>query len=294
MRSPHFFKAYCRLGLINPPVHSNEFNIGVEEAPGKILDEDFIKKFSKHEVTDYFFPNPEDVKKEDYWQLLAQNLKAFKDLINQNLKENEIQIVVGGDNSVTFSSLIAIQDRLKDPLKLGYIQIDSHGEANKVSSSPSGNFHGMYMRPFWSDDFEIEEINQQVRHKIPIKNVLCIGNQELDGDEPQFYLDHKIRVINRKTILPNKEKIIEELKDFISDFEHIHINFDIDIFDKSISSATGIALEDGFYKEDIFPLLEVLKAHPSWSLDLVEVNPKKAGAEETIKLAQEILKFILI
>lgn len=292
MKFLHFFKAYCRLGLTNPPVHSDKLNTGVESAPDFIIDEHFLKQFLSYQISQYYFPDPKEIEKENYWQALADNLERFSNLINEKIRLDQSQVTIGGDNSVTFSSLIAIQNKMRDPSELGYIQFDSHGESNKVSTSPSGNFHGMYMRPFLSDDFEVSEINDLVKYKIPTKNVICFGNQELDGDEPDFFKEKKIRVINREEILKDIEKIKKELKEFVNRFEHIHINFDVDVMDKSITPATGIPTKNGFFPQDIFPLLEIIKSHASLSLDLVEVNPKKIGSSKTVKFAQYIIKFV--
>lgn len=280
-RKPHFFKVYSRLGLIHAPVHSDQLNIGVEDAPDLILEQ-----FLNFPISQYKFPLPQE---ENYWQILAKNLKEFKDLINKELRDNETQIVIGGDNSVTFSSLIAIQERMKDPSKLGYIQFDSHGECNKLLSSPTGNFHGMYMRPLLAKDFEVKEINNLVKTKIPIENVLCIGNQDLDGDEPEFFRVNNIKVLNREKCF--KKEIKNFLRNYIKQFEHLHVNFDIDVMDRSIAPATGIPNPNGFFPEEIFSLLQIIKTHPDWSLDLVEVNPKKEGSAETVKFAQDVLKF---
>lgn len=43
----------------------------------------------------------------------------------------------------------------------------------------------------------------------------------------------------------------------------------------------------------LLAVLEIVKSHPSWSLDMVEVNPKKMGAEKTIRYAQKIIQFML-
>lgn len=293
MKSPHFFKVYSRLGLINAPIHSHELNIGVEDAPDFILSEEFLFQIPDCKVSAFIFPDPRNISPEDYFKVLRLHLEGVKLKINKNLKVSETQIVIGGDNCVTFSSLLAIQERMKNPLNLGYIQFDSHGECNKLSTSPSGNFHGMYMRPFYSSDFEVSEINDLVKSQIPVGNVVCIGNLELDGMEPEFFKKKKIRVINRLEYLGNQQKIKDELTKFIQKFEHIHINFDVDVMDQAITPATGIPTKNGFFPQEIFPLLEIVRKHPDWSLDLVEVNPKKEGADQTIKFAQEVIKFLL-
>lgn len=287
MKPPYFFKVYCRLGLPNFPIHSKEFNVGVENAPDEILTQDFLFKFPGSEVSEFIFPKPEDIDPKNYWEVLVKNLVDFKNVINRSLINSQIQIVVGGDNSVTFSSFLAVLERFGVD-KVGYIQFDSHGEANSYAGSISKNFHGMYMRPFL-DKFDNEEIDNLVPNKIPAENFLSIGNLDLDPDEDKFYRSLDLKNFNKGNIAG----AADFLKAFIQKFEHIHINFDVDVFDKSIVSATGIPTENGLFPEQIFPLLAIIRSHPDWSLDLVEVNPKKGGALETIQMVQKILRFML-
>lgn len=291
MKYPHFFKAICRLGLPNIPHRMNEQNIGVEDAPDYILTKDFLSQFPKAQVSEYRFPNPEDVKGKDYWQSLASNLEGCKLKILEDLKDGEIQIVVGGDNSVTFSSMLVVLGRF-DANKVGYIQFDTHGEANSYKTSPTKNFHGMYLRPLVVK-FDIEEIDKLVKKKIPSKNLFFIGIEDINpGDEEEFYQLEGLKIFNKDQVKKNGQLVQEELSIFIKKMDHIHINFDVDCIDESITPATGIPTEKGLLPENIWPLLEIIKSHPSWSLDLVEVNPKKQGAEKTIKFVQKLLKLM--
>ncbi len=55
MGTPHFFKAYCRLGLTNAPHRMSEKNIGVEDAPDAILSEEFLSQFPNAQISEYRF-----------------------------------------------------------------------------------------------------------------------------------------------------------------------------------------------------------------------------------------------
>lgn len=305
-KTPHFFKAISRIGLINPPVRQKEFNIGVEEAPDFILDGNFLSKFTKvkeerfvkHsdlvEVSELVFSKPEEIGLKKYYSVLANELSQFKDLINKNLKGNQIQVVVGGDNSVTLASILAVLERLNDVEGLGYIQFDSHGEMNSYSGSESKNFHGMYMRALL-DKFEIPEIENIAQPKLKFSQVLTIGDLILDGDEPEFYARNGIWNINREQVTSDKKQVTREIQDFVKKFEHIHINFDVDVFDPSVAPATGLAEDGKWMWEEVISLLEVIKENAkSLSIDMCEINPMRKGSKKTIKVTQDVLKKLLL
>lgn len=292
MKNPHFFKAFTRIGLTNAPVRRAELNVGVEEGSDAILTDDFINDLPNAKVSEFKFSNPEDIKPSEYLDVLAKELAEFKNQINQNLKGDELQLVVGGDNTVTFSSLLALVERVKDVDKIGYIQFDSHGEINSYNGSPSKNFHGMYMRPFF-DNFDIPVIGQLVPTKMNPNQMFIFGDQILDGDEPEYYAKNNLHSVTFAEYVQNKQQIKNELDDFLKLYEYIHVNFDIDVFDQSVAGATGIPEDGKWHKTEIFELLEQIKTHPQVSFDLSEINPRKEGSERTINISREIIKTVI-
>ncbi|MBI2022390.1 arginase family protein [Candidatus Daviesbacteria bacterium] len=304
MKTPHFFKAISRIGLINPPIRQKEFNIGVEEAPDFILDGIFLSNFTKEkelefvphtklvEISEYVFSKPEEIGLDKYYQILAKELTEFKQFINANLKKDQIQVVIGGDNSVTLASLLAVFERV-DSKSVGYIQFDSHGEMNSYKNSPSKNFHGMYMRALL-EKFDIPEVESIAQPKIGFEQVLTIGDQVLDGDEPAFYKKNNIRNIKREEFLNKREQIREELIGFLKKYQHIHINFDVDIFHRSVAPATGIAEDGKWMWEDVVFLINIIRENnQNLSVDSCEINPMRKGSKKTIKVAQEVLLKLL-
>jgi arginase family enzyme len=168
-----FVKIKSRLGLINPPNREVNPNIGVEEGPEYVLDNEFISKFSDSEVLNYEFSKPEIVKKVEYFEILANEYAELISRISEKLNPNKILVCAGGDHSVAFASIASIL-KLHNPKKTAVIMIDSHGDIHQISTSPSGNFHGMWLRPM-IDVFEIELIDKLVPNKMPNANLLYIG-----------------------------------------------------------------------------------------------------------------------
>lgn len=294
MKIPHFFKAKSRLGLINPPMRHEEINIGVEDAPDNILTADFLNKFPGSEVAEFIFSKPEIIAAKNYYHILATELKEFADLINNKLKLNQTQVVVGGDNSVTFSSLLALINRTENINSIGYLQFDSHGEMHLHSTSISKNFHGMYMRPFF-DKFDVEEIESLVPNKLNINQVLTVGDMIFEENHPKGeQAFHKnITNIHRKKYLNNKAICLLEIQAFLSKFDHIHVNFDIDVFNADSVGPSGMGNEGVWLWEDTLPIIKLLRNKQNLSLDIVEVNPRIPGAERTVKTAQVIISQII-
>jgi arginase len=295
MKTLHFFKANSRIGLLNAPVHKNELNIGVEDGPDAILTPDYLATIGNPPVDEYTYAKPEAIEPNNFNITLAKQNKVFTNLIIENLKHNEVQAVLGGDHSVTFASINALLSRIDNPAELGYIQIDSHGDMHTYDSSPSKNFHGMYLRPFLAEDFDIPEIQSAAVGKLLPQNMWFIGTLDLEPSEHDFFFD----TVNIKNTTPadidqNRTAFLEELTAFVAGYKYLHVSFDIDGLDGSIAPATGIPAPAGLLKEHYQPILEIISGHPQLSFDLVEVNPRREGAEQTIQVARNILTSIAL
>lgn len=291
-KTPHFFKAKSRIGLTHPPARQKEFNYGVEDGADSILTADFLSQFEEAKIDSFFFSDPEKISTGEYVAELVKEMVWFKQFINQNITSGEKQIVIGGDNTVTFASLLALIERVKDVSQIGYIQFDSHGESNSYEGSESKNFHGMYMRPFF-DSFDIEAINHLVPDKFDSDQGIFIGNMVLDGDEPQFFKTKKLKTLEVEQYTKNKKTFQTFLKEFLNTYQFVHVNFDIDVFHRSIAGATGIPEDGRWMKQEVFEILEIISQHQNISFDLSELNPSRSGADRSVKITQEILKVIL-
>ncbi len=283
----HFFKAKTNLGIINLPNKSTESNLGVKFGPDAVLSEEFLKSFPTSTLDTYNFPDPETIDKTKYLEELSGYLKACQDFITERI-ESDIQVVVGGDHSITFSTVQALLQKV-DPTKLAIIHIDTHPDLNLASTSPSGNFHGMYMRAMF-DSFDSDVIERLAPKKLPTQNLILIGNLDADDAERSFIEKNEIVNFNRENLMDATTAI----QQIMEGCEHVHVNFDIDVFDQSVSKATGIPITNGLLPDEIFPILEFIKKNTGdYSVDLVEVNPEKEGAKETIELAQKVLTTLL-
>jgi arginase len=285
----HFFKLKSRFGLLNPPIGKQELNIGVEDAPDAILSADFLRLIGNAPVDEYSFPVPQDINAD--FSILVKSFTEAKNLIKSKLTLNETQVVIGGDHSVTFAAVLALFDRIK-PSDIGYIQIDSHGDMNLYAESPTKNFHGMYLRPVVGN-FDVPQVEALIPNKLPPQNMWFVGNLDLDPAEADFFKQKNIKNTTKSQIQFNPGFFRKELADFATKFQHLHVSLDVDGLDQSIIQATGLPARNGLFLEHVYPIIDIIKSQPSISFDLVEVNPSRPGAQETIKVARNLLLRLL-
>jgi arginase family enzyme len=287
MKDIHFFAAYSRLGLINPPHGSNKFNYGVEIAPDFVLNDNFLNNFSSYKVDKFTFSKPERVIKENYQKIIAKESLSFANLINQKLKPQEIQIVIGGDHSVAFGSVLSLLDRYK-PAEIAYVHFDSHADTSSMADSPSQNFHGQFLRALIDENFDHKDLRKLKKNNLLAKNTIIIGN--LESDDFDYIEEAGIQYFDGQ----DSSAAINAIKKIGGEVKHLHISFDIDVFANSLVTATGTPNSwGGLNKSQIWPILEELSKLKDISIDLVEVNPQKIGAIQTTTIAQEVLLKLL-
>ena len=292
MLKAHFFKVKSRIGIINNPNKQKGNNIGVEDGADHILEENFLKNIKSYLVSDFSFPDPEDLSKENFFKEINKYIVDLQNKINREIENDEVQIVIGGDHSVSLPSVLAVIDRTGSSKKIGYVHFDSHGDINLYRQSPSKNFHGMYLRPLF-DDFDISVIDSLLVDKIPTENVLMIGNLDLDEGEFKFINDKNIKTISRQNLVSDNKKTLKTFKDFINNFKYLHVSFDGDVLDKSIFPATGIPAQNGFMLGEIMQFIDLISKHSNLSFDISEFNPYKNGALKSKEICQQILLDVL-
>jgi arginase len=284
-----FVSANSRLGLLNPPNGERNPNSGVETGPSKILSTDFLKQFPHSENLVFDFSAPEKCNPEHYLKTVANDSSQLISAITTRLSKTQILVTVGGDHSIAFASIASVL-QLFEPSTTGIIMIDSHGDIHQPSTSPSGNFHGMWLRPI-VDQFEHRAINQLVPKKALPKNLMFIGNLDIEPAEKKYIEQNKVTTYDRNQVL--KPDFTSKIENFVRNMSHIHLSIDVDAFTHTFAPATGMHIENGLHPSDVYPVLDVVKNCPSLSIDLVEVNPLKEGSAKTIDLAQELLKRVL-
>lgn len=287
MNSPLFLANIAsRLGLRFAPNGHSMPNLGVERGGAKIISS--IATFQQMNTSADFeaeFAAPELIEGKSYLgDLLKKYTHTTAELLQQWDREKML-VTLGGDHSIAFISLSAVLEAYGEQ-NVAVLMFDSHADLHLPETSPSGNFHGMWLRPFFNG-FSQYALNSKI---ITPQQLQFVGNLVIEEEEKIFLNEAGVRVHPSSE---TSESIISELLEWSSSFAHLHISFDIDVFAEAVVSATGTPNPDGFAVDEVIPILNALQNHPSISLDIVEFNPEKEGAMETLQIIEKVCESIL-
>lgn len=219
--------------------------------------------------------------------------RRLADQVSRVASTGTFPLVLGGDHSIAMGSIAGLT---RVTPRLGVIWFDAHSDLNTITTSPSGNMHGMSLAAAlgWTE----WRISDQQGHYHPIepKNVVIIGARDLDQGEKEFirkqgiacYTMHEIDRMGIESVIQQAVQIAGK------DTDGVHLSFDIDSVDPIEAPGTGTPVRGGVsYREAHFALELLSESGRITSADVVEVNPKLDIHQQTSKLAMELICSLL-
>ncbi|HZU20181.1 MAG TPA: arginase [Gaiellaceae bacterium] len=217
---------------------------------------------------------------------IMQVCERLASLVDTASAQGHLPVVLGGDHSIAMGSLGGMAKRHGPGAVLW---IDAHGDLNRPSTSPTGNVHGMPLAAalgvagdaFLSDVFPTPSV----------RKAALVGIRSLDAGERALIADLGLRVFTMAEIdRRGLEAVLEEALDALAGEPFLHVSFDLDAVDPMFAPGVGTPVPGGLsYREAHLALELVAEAGVFDSLDVVEVNPILDRANETGRLAVELV-----
>jgi len=227
------------------------------------------------------------------------------------LRNAVFPIVVGGDHSIAIGSVSGTKMAFPND-RLGVVWIDAHADLHSPWTTPSGNVHGMPLallmhiekkgrnrpRVFTMDTWDrLRKIGVNGPKLLP-RDLVFIALRDYEPEEKAILEEHGIKVITVDTVRKNgAAAAVKETLAHLSLCQRIHVSFDVDSLDPTISVGTGTPVPDGLFANEASELLQGLCKDPKTAtLDVMEINPalddKNAMAEATLKILEPLFPIL--
>lgn len=227
------------------------------------------------------------------------------------LRNSVFPIVVGGDHSIAIGSVSGTKMAFPDK-RLGVVWIDAHADLHTPWTTPSGNVHGMPLallmhiekkgrnrpRVFTMDTWDrLRKIGVNGPKLVP-KDLVFIGLRDYEPEEKAIIEEHGIKVITVEDLRSKgAAKVVQETLAHLSLCDHIHVSFDVDCLDPSISVGTGTPVPNGLFLDEASTLLSGFCSDKrTATLDVVEINPSldtnNAMAEATLSILEPLFPIL--
>lgn len=222
------------------------------------------------------------------------------------LEKGLFPIVIGGDHSIGAGTVAGI--RMARPKKrLGLIWIDAHADIHSPYTTPSGNMHGMPNAISLNEDNLASRLNTPAQETLnfwhQLKNVggICpklrhedlvmIGVRDTEPAEDRLLEKKKIRNFTAREVRrAGVEKVALEALKQLSKCDLIHVSFDVDVLDPSVSRGTGTPVPNGITGREARTLVSrLMQSEKITAFELVEVNPTLDNENMMAEQAFDIL-----
>jgi len=197
-------------------------------------------------------------------------------------------IALGGDHSVSMGTVPgAAAGR-----ELGVLWVDAHADMNTPESSPSGNVHGMPLACLLGKGpGELSGIGGFFP-KVDPARCAVIGLRNLDEREKGIVRDSGVAAYTMNTIdRRGLAAVMDEALGRICEGDAaVHVSFDMDGVDPSVSPGVGTPVRGGFsYREAHLIMEMVADTRRLIALDMVELNPILDDRNSTAVLGCELI-----
>ncbi len=227
------------------------------------------------------------------------------------VRNNTFPIVVGGDHSIAIGSVSGTKMAFPNE-RLGVVWIDAHADLHSPWTTPSGNVHGMPLallmhiekkgrnrpRIFTMDVWDRLRKIGIGGPKLTPSDLVFIALRDYEPEERAIIEEHHIKVITVEDLRrKGADAVVRETLAHLTACEHIHVSFDVDSLDPSISQGTGTPVPGGLMLDEASTLLSGLCADPrTVTLDVVEINPAldtgNAMAEATLSILEPLFPIL--
>jgi arginase len=259
---------------------------GLERLGYKIIDSGdiFIQIMERQKIT-----NP----KLKYVNQIVKTSTILAKKVEKTLEMGRFPLCIGGDHSMALGSLAGISAYCKkNKLKLGLIWIDAHADMNTDVTSPSGNIHGMPLAASLGLGNEKLTKIYGFSPKLKAENCALIGIRSIDKMEKENIKKLNLPVYTMTDIdkLGINRIITKVLRQFREKVDHIHVSFDLDAVDPSISPGVGTPVPGGLSFREAHLLMEAIADCGCMSsLEITEVNPILDNKNQSAQFAVEII-----
>lgn len=186
------------------------------------------------------------------------------------LNANKFPLVLGGDHTVAISSVSAAHEYCRcHNQRLGILWCDAHADFNTMETSETKNIHGVPVGILCGHTLPLLLFG----HPLEPRQFAYYGVRDIDTLEFMRFQEYDMTIVD----FPN------DLSEWMKQFDKIHISFDLDCLDPSVTGAVNTPVKNGVMLSQLKEMFqEVKKSKKLLSMDVVEYNPTVEDNTEVI------------
>ena len=206
----------------------------------------------------------------------AEHLASFSRFIAEDVvAHGKIPFIIGGEHSLTFSSVAALYENHKD---FSLLHLDAHPDLRP-------DYHG--------DPYSHASVMRRSYELGDRVSLTEVGIRSVDRDIAKFIADETKKNTREKSldVFYAPEVPVEKISDTLK--KKVYITVDLDVFDHSVMPAVGTPQPGGLGWYQVVGLLEhIIKTHEIIGMDVVELAPIPGMVAPDFAAAKLVWKMI--
>ena len=218
--------------------------------------------------------------------------------VQQQIEDEYPFLIFSGDHSSAIGTWSGVLNSLPAESSFALIWIDAHMDAHTLSTSHSGNLHGMPVSVLLGEaEHELQDCCP-AQYNLPGKDLYMFGIRSYEADELVLLSKNKVNVFDTLHIEQQggTTKVLKDLIQSVSRcYDKFAISLDIDAIDPN--DAPGVAIREpaGLPAADLLAALSESEFADNFlGLEISEFDPAADISNKTEKLVFEIVKAVYL
>lgn len=184
----------------------------------------------------------------------------------------DLALTLGGDHSL---ALATVSGTFRAHPEACLIWIDAHADLNTPLTTPSGNIHGCPVSFLLGlEGTQIPEFDW-IEPILKAERLVYIGLRDIDAGEKELLKKHKIKAFSMHHVdRYGIGKVVEDALAAVDGLNRpIHLSFDVDALDPSVTPSTGTPVRGGLtFREGHYIVERIAETGNLVSFDCMEVR----------------------
>jgi len=177
------------------------------------------------------------------------------------------------------------------PVRVGLVYIDAHGDYNTPETSPSGMLGGMPVAVAAGKALHRLRIQNKLIYPLQSPDIKMVGMRDLDDLEREAIIGDGLEIVREKDIIEQSDHLFTMMDRLSQREDVIYIHIDLDILDPSVAPAAGLPSKGGLTGLQLGAALQKLVAYPK-VVALAAVS-YRADKDQDQRTLHEVLEVIL-
>ena len=179
----------------------------------------------------------------------------------------------------------------EDPVRVGLVWIDAHGDYNTPETSPSGMLGGMPVAIAAGKALHRLRLQNGLGYPLQSPDIKMVGMRDLDDLEREAILGDGLEIIREQDLIDKSEGITRIMDKLSAREDVIYIHIDLDILDPQAAPAAGLPSPGGVTGHQLGEALKIMMSYPK--VKALAAVSYRADADPDKKTMKEVMDVIL-